>query len=135
MENIASSSNIAMTGIDFSYSVFSAQVVNRKAYGRNTWVLDIGATNHFVCSVHLLTTITATTRFLVQLPNKELAQVTHIGIVVLSYSLALTNVLCVPSFTFNLLYVSTLNLNHIVLFFFPLTLLVHPLLITWLLTS
>ena len=61
MANIASSSNIAMTSIDFSHSVFFAQVVNRKAYGRNTWVLDTSATDHFVCSMYLLTTITATT--------------------------------------------------------------------------
>ena len=61
MANIASSSNTAMTSIDFSHSVFFAQVVNRKAYGRNTWVLDTSATDHFVCSMYLLTTITATT--------------------------------------------------------------------------
>ena len=61
MANIASSSNIAMTSIDFSHSVFFAQVLNRKAYGRNTWVLDTSATDHFVCSMYLLTTITATT--------------------------------------------------------------------------
>ena len=41
-------------------SVFAAQVVNRRAYGRNTWVLDTGVTNHFVYSVDLLTSITAT---------------------------------------------------------------------------
>ena len=46
---------------------------------------------------------------LVQLPNEESTQVTHIGIVVLSSSLTLTNVLCVPSFSFNLLSVSTLT--------------------------
>ena len=46
MANVAISSNTAMTGIDFSHSVFFAQVVNRRAYGRNTWVLDTGATNH-----------------------------------------------------------------------------------------
>ena len=46
---------------------------------------------------------------MVQLPNGESAQVTHIGTVVLSSSLILKNVLCVPSFTFNLLSVSTLT--------------------------
>ena len=34
---------------------------------------------------------------------------THIGTIVLSSSLTLNNVLCVPSFTFNLLYVSTIT--------------------------
>ena len=107
--NVPSSSNTAMTSIDFSHSVFSAQVVNRWAYGRNTWVLVTGATDHFVCSVHLLTTIMATTQSLVQLPNGESAQVTHIGTIVLSSSLILKNGLCVPSFTFNLLAVSTIT--------------------------
>ena len=60
MANVASSSNIAMASIDFSHSVFSAQVVNKRAYGRHTWVLDTSATYHFICSVDLLTTITAT---------------------------------------------------------------------------
>ena len=112
MANVASSSksaNVAMAGIDFSRSVFAAQVVNRRTYGSNIWVLDTGAIGHFVCSVDLLTSITATRQSLVQLPNGESVQVTHIGTVVLSSSLILKNVLCVPSFTFNLLSISTLT--------------------------
>ena len=58
MANATSSStsaNMAMAGMDFSHSVFAAQMVNRKAYGGNTWVLDTGATDQFVCSMDLLT--------------------------------------------------------------------------------
>ena len=44
-------------------------MVNRRTYGINIWVLDTGATGHFVCSVDLLTSITATGQSLVQLPN------------------------------------------------------------------
>ena len=109
MANVASSSNTTMVGIDFSHNVFSTQVVNRKAYGRHTWVLDTCATNHFVCSVDLLITITATMQSLVQLPNGKSAQVTHIGIVVLSSFLTLKNVICVPSFTFNLFSANTIT--------------------------
>ena len=115
MANVASSSasiNAPMSGIDLSHSVFSAQVVNRRVYDQWTWVLDTGATDHFVCSVDLLTSITATVQSLVHLPNGESAQVTHIGTVILSSSLTLTNVLCVPSFSFNLLSVSTLTLSQ-----------------------
>ena len=65
-------------------------------------MLDTSAIDHFVCSVDLLTTITATMQSLVQLPNGESTQVTHIGTVVLSSSLTLKNALCVPSFNFNL---------------------------------
>ena len=75
-------------------------------------MLDIGATDHFVCSVDLLTSITTTMQSLVQLPNRVSAQVTHIGTIVLSSSLTLTNVLCVPSFSFNLLSVSTFTLSQ-----------------------
>ncbi|XP_030949946.1 uncharacterized protein LOC115973845 [Quercus lobata] len=106
MANVASSStsaSVLMSGIDLSHSVFSAQVIDRRAYDRCTWVLDIGATDHFVCSIDLLTSITATMQSLVQLPNGGSAQVTHIGTVTLSSSLILTNVPCVPSFSFNLL--------------------------------
>ena len=115
MANVASSSTSAsapMSGIDLSHSVFSAQVVNRRTYDKWTWVLDTRATDHFVCSVDLLTSITATMQSLVQLPNGESAQVTHIGTVVLSSSLTLTNVLCVPLFSFNLSSVSTLTLSQ-----------------------
>ncbi|KAL4603726.1 hypothetical protein ACB092_10G144400 [Castanea dentata] len=112
MANAASSSNsanVAMVGTDFSHCVFAAQVVNRKAYGSNTWVLDTSATNHLVCFVDLLTSITTIRQSLIQLPNGESAQVTHIGTVVLSSSFILKNVFCVPSFSFNLLSVSSLT--------------------------
>ena len=105
----STSANVAMTSMNFSHSVFAAQVVNRRAYGGNTWVLDTGAIDHFVCLVDLLTSITAIRQSLVQLPNGESAKVTHIGTVTLSSSLVLKNVLCVPSFSFNLLSISSLN--------------------------
>ena len=63
MANVASSStsiSAPMLSIDLSHSVFSAQVVKRRIYDKWTWVLDTGAIDHFVCSVDLLTSITAT---------------------------------------------------------------------------
>ena len=72
-------------------------------------MLDTGATDHFVFSVDLLTSITAIRQSLVQLPNRESTQVTHIGTVVLSSSLILKNFLYVPSFSFNLLSISSLT--------------------------
>ena len=94
---------------DFSYYVFSAKVVNRKAYDDHTWVMDTRATNLIVCFMHLLTTITAITQAMVQLPNGETTRVTHVGTVTLSSHLTFTNVLCVPFFAFNLLSVSTIT--------------------------
>ena len=56
---VPSTSTSAMTGIDVSHSVFSAKIVNRRAYTSDTWVIDTGATDHIVCSVNLLSSITA----------------------------------------------------------------------------
>ena len=61
-----------------------------------------------VHSVSCFTSITAILNTFVNLPNGELALVTHIGTVEISTKLVLHNVLCVPSFTFNLLSVSKL---------------------------
>ena len=109
MANVVTSSTIVVAGIDLSHSVFSAQVVNRKAYNSYTWVMDTSATNLIVCSMYLLTSITTTTQSMVELPNEETTKVTYVGIVILSSFLTLTNVLCVPSFAFNLLFVSTIT--------------------------
>ena len=54
----------------------------------------------------LLHSITSITHCFVELPNGESTQVTHISSVHLSTYLTLEHVLCVPSFSFNLLYVS-----------------------------
>ena len=62
-----------------------------------------------VYSVSQLTTITSTVHSCVYLPNGETVVVTHIGTVQLSATLTLTDVLCVPSFNFNLISVSTLT--------------------------
>ena len=61
---------------------------------------------HYVAQ---LTSITSIVHTFVYLPNEEQALVTHIGTVHISSSLILTDVLCVPSFTFNLISVSKLT--------------------------
>ena len=95
-------------GITLRHSVFSAQVVNMTAFNGDTWVIDIGATDHIVHYVHLFTNFTAISTN-VELPNGETAMVSHIGSISLSATLVLHNVLCVPSFSFNLLSVSQLT--------------------------
>ncbi|XP_065620096.1 uncharacterized protein LOC136063519 [Quercus suber] len=96
------------TCLDLRHLVFSAQITHRTAFGGNIWVIDTGATDHIVYSVHLLTNFTAID-CVVALPNGETALVTYIGSICLSENLVLTNVLCVPSFSFNLLSVSQLT--------------------------
>ena len=61
-----------------------------------------------VHSIASFTSITATLNTFVNLPNSETALVTHIGTVRLSEKLVLSNVLCVPSFSFNLISASQL---------------------------
>ena len=91
------------------HTVFSTKIVNRNAYSNGTWVIDTRATDHMVYSTKLFTKITSTIHTTVELPNGESALVTHIGTVQISESLILADVLCVPSFSFNLISVSKLT--------------------------
>ena len=83
--------------------------MNRTTFGCQTWVLDTSASDYIVCSVTLLHSITSITHYFVELPNGESTQVTHVGSVHLSTHLTLEHVLCVPPFSFNMLYVSKLT--------------------------
>ena len=85
------------------HSIFSAKVVDREVFCAADWVIDTGARDHMVHSITCFTTITATLNTFVNLPNGEVASVTHVGIVKISEHLILHNVLCVPSFSFNLI--------------------------------
>ena len=56
-----------------------------------------------VHSITCFTSIIATLNTYVNLPNGEVASITHIGTVKILERLTLHNVLCVPSFNFNLI--------------------------------
>jgi hypothetical protein len=90
---------------DKRYSVFSCTSFLQI---HHTWIIDTGATDHMIRSVTLFASITAVISHKVKLPNGHFAPVTHIGTVQLSEHLILTNVLCVPSFSFNLISASQL---------------------------
>jgi hypothetical protein len=85
----------------------------------HTWIIDTGATNHMINSISLFTSITTTISSKVKLPNGKFALITHIETIKISAHLTLTNVLCVPSFSFNLLSVSKLvqSFNFCFIFF------------------
>jgi hypothetical protein len=72
-----------------------------------------------ISCLSLFTSITATVSLHIKLPNGSIAPVTHIGAVTLSENLTLIGVLCVPSFTFNLISASKLikNLRCYIIFF------------------
>ena len=105
------SSNPFWIAPNLSHSIFSAQVIDRHCFKSNSWILDTGATNHMVRSVSQLTTITSVVHSCVYLPNGKKVVVTHISTVQISstLTLTLTDLLCVPSFNFNLISVSQLT--------------------------
>ena len=94
---------------NFTHSVFFAHIVDRPHFKSKAWILDTSATNHMVHLVSQLTTITSTVHSYVFLPNGDQALVTRIGIVQISPTLTLTNVLCVPTFSFNPISISKLT--------------------------
>jgi len=86
---------------------------------KNSWIIDTGATDHMCNSISCFTTFSVVKSRYVKLPNGHLALITHIGTVRLSQNLTIHNVLCVPSFSFNLISVSKLILNlHCCIIFF-----------------
>ncbi|XP_022853674.1 uncharacterized protein LOC111375116 [Olea europaea var. sylvestris] len=67
------------------------------------WIIDKGATDHMVCSTSFYSTIQAKVSCSVSLPRGDLVNVPHRGTVKITEKLILNNVLCFPSFTFNLI--------------------------------
>jgi hypothetical protein len=65
---------------------------------RSTWILDSGCTDHMISNQNLFTYSRPVNGRTVELPNRSITQVTHIGRVHLSFDLILDNVLCVPYF-------------------------------------
>ena len=90
------------------YSVFSSQVDTTHLCSTD-WILDSGATDHMIHSLHFFTSVTSIVHFSVKLPNGDMAKVTHIGTVKLTSTLTLENVLCIPSFSFNLVSINKLT--------------------------
>lgn len=79
-------------------SIYSFQVASQLV--NHPWIIDTGATDHMICSISFLNTITTTISKSVKLPNGQFASVTHVGTAKISASLTLTDVLYVPSFFF-----------------------------------
>lgn len=88
--------------------MFSSQVETSHITSTD-WILASGATDHIVHSFTLFTSITSIVQISIRLPNGDVAKVTHIGTVQLSSTLILENVLCIPTFSFNLISISQLT--------------------------
>ena len=72
------------------------------------WILDLGATHHVTSSSHLYSSCRQIILIIVKFPNGHTVTVTYASIVRFSHSLYLEDVLCIPSFQFNLNFVSKL---------------------------
>ena len=105
----SSSINLSSLGFNSKFLVFSScHSITLVWITPLKWIIDTGATDHIICSLSLFTSITAKISTNVKLPNGKFVVVTHIETIQISANLILTNVLCVPSFSFNLFYVSKL---------------------------
>ena len=71
-----------------------------------------------VHSESVFSSFTCVSNSYVYLPNGEKVLLTHIGTMHLNDTLMLTDVLCVPSFTFNLISISKLNKSQYCCFIF-----------------
>jgi hypothetical protein len=86
----------------------STNLSGMHSFDNSLWILDSGATDHMVTSPLALSHSFPVHNRTVQLPDDTHAPVTHIGSIIFSRHLTLTNVLCVPTFHFNLISVSKL---------------------------
>ncbi|XP_074322836.1 uncharacterized protein LOC141659809 [Apium graveolens] len=83
------------------------------------WILDSGATDHITCTKNNLTNITPCS-VNICLPNGQFALVKHKGTIHLSRHLILYDVLLIPEFHFNLIYIGKLIITlHVEVQFLP----------------
>ena len=95
--------------LDLHHLVFAINPINKTTYGNDVWILDTRVIDHIFHSLSLFTHITSSISTFVQFSNGEKVTVTHIGTIQVTSTLKLENVLCVPSFTFNLISVNQLT--------------------------
>ncbi|XP_061375054.1 uncharacterized protein LOC133317230 [Gastrolobium bilobum] len=108
-QNSAPSSSFSTSSVtDSSPSIASFSGKPPLALPPSCWILDTGATHH-VCLSATLFSSSSSSDSLVSFPNGSSAVVTDVGSVSICGLFTLHNVLCVPSFFFNLLSISALT--------------------------
>ena len=75
------------------------------------WIIDSGATDHMVCSHSFFTSDIKKVSYRVSLPNDTFVSTTHLSNIQLTDKIVLPDVLCIPSFSFNLIFVKRLTEN------------------------
>ncbi|GMH16025.1 hypothetical protein Nepgr_017866 [Nepenthes gracilis] len=91
-----------MTGNIFTVAPFHK-------HNQRVWILDTGVTDHMICDPSLYVHQRIQISGSVKLSNGSKAPVSHIGNIRITDKLTLQNVLCVPSFTFNLISIKRLT--------------------------
>ena len=103
---------------NMDHSIFFEKFTVKPNFSSTQWVIDTGATDHMVITTQFYTTMHYVDNISVNLPNGQSVMVTHIGSIQITPTLLLTDVLCVPSFDFNLISVSKLTSSlHCCIFF------------------
>jgi len=82
---------------------------NRKFMHTNSWILDSGATDHVSVNLKHFDSYETSNNIKVNLPNGLCVVATHTGIVKLTSDITLHNVLFIPGFHYNLIYISKLT--------------------------
>ncbi|KAL4187553.1 hypothetical protein AMTRI_Chr09g19620 [Amborella trichopoda] len=79
----------------------------------HTWIVDTGALDHMIFDTSLFHSSTHVSHISpLKFPNVFFASVTHIGFIFLTPTFCLHQVLCVPSFGFNLLFSNKLTASY-----------------------
>ncbi|XP_019195880.1 PREDICTED: uncharacterized protein LOC109189724 [Ipomoea nil] len=84
-------------------------LINAFQNSLDVWILDSGATDHITCSIEYLKNSCQVSGISVKMPNGKTAEVTHVGKVKLDNNVVLQNVLCIPTFAFNIVSASKLT--------------------------
>lgn len=85
-------------------------VIHSSSYPTNIpRIIGSRATDHVICCTSFFSTIMVEVSYSVKLPNGNLILVTHLGTVKITDNMFLINVLCVPSFSFNLIFTRRLT--------------------------
>ena len=86
----------------------SGTLLSFEKVNSTSWILDSGVTDHVSSSLTNFHSYHQISPIMVKLPNGHHVHATHSGTVHLSASITLTDVLYIPSFTFNLISISKL---------------------------
>ncbi|GAU31769.1 hypothetical protein TSUD_22150 [Trifolium subterraneum] len=79
-----------------------------KTCSLGNWIVDSGASHHMCSSIQCFHSYSEIIPIKVRLPNGNVVLAKHSGVVKFSDSLVITNVLCIPNFSVNLISVSQL---------------------------